>query len=174
MLSPDFHIALPIILTIMLTIALAWDAASFRIPNWINASILIFYPISYLLFDTQADWLMALAGFAVVFGVGYVIFAFNIMGGGDIKMLAVCGLWIEWSYALFEYVLGVALIGGLISLALIVGRPTVAYIASKCKEGTTIPRVLSYGEPVPFGIAIGSAFIIMMWGDMIPALRYAG
>ncbi len=174
MLSPEFHIILPITLTILMSIALLWDAASFRIPNWVNGLILLLYPISYILFDTQADWLMALAGFGAVFAIGYVIFVFNIMGGGDVKMLAVCGLWLEFSMALAHFIIGVALLGGVLSILLILGRPSVAFAASRMKKQPQIPRVLSYGEPIPYGIAIGLTFIIMTWKDLIPALRYAG
>ena len=96
------------------------------------------------------------------------------MGGGDVKMLAVCGLWLEWSMALVHFILGVAILGGILSLLLLAGRPTIAFLASRLKNTPKIPRVLSYGEPIPYGIAIGATFIIMTWKDLIPSLHYAG
>lgn len=169
MLGHDANLILMIYLTLFMVVAMVSDAYCFKIPNWLNGALLLSYPVAYVLFQTQMDWLMGLAGFAAVFALGYVIFVFKIMGGGDVKLFAVCGLWIGWSSALVDFILFAMLLGGPLTLLLLAARPVAAYYYARYgREGTDIPRVLSYGEPVPYGIAIGAAFIIMLWAEKLP------
>lgn len=164
---------LAIILTIIMATAMLWDVASFRIPNWLNGGLLLFYPVAYFLFDHQMDWLMALAGFGAVFALGYVIFAFKVMGGGDVKLFAVCGLWIGWGQPLLEFVLFACLLGGPLTLILMGARLVSAYVMGRYTDGSRdIPRVLSYGEPMPYGLAIGGAFMIMLWLQLFPMIYH--
>ncbi len=160
---------LPTILTFLLLTAIITDIKSFRIPNWLNLILLILYPIALIVFDTAMQWQYGLLGFTAIFAVGYVLFIFNIAGGGDVKLLAVLGLWIGWGQSLVTFILFMAIAGGLFTLLLISLRKSAPYIAGKLKGmDATIPRVLSYGEPVPYAVAIGVVFIYMLWAKQLP------
>lgn len=160
---------LPILLTGFMLAAMLWDATSFTIPNKLNAALLICYPIAYVLLDTNMDIIDGLVGFAIVFIAGYIIFVLRVMGGGDVKLLAVCALWIGVGTPLWTFLLLAGVLGGPLTIILLVARPMAAYMVSRYgKEGANIPRIFSYGEPVPYGLAIGASFIILLWKGYFP------
>jgi prepilin peptidase CpaA len=157
-------------LTLLVMIAMVTDIVSYRIPNWVNAALLLLYPIAYLALPSGAfSWTNALLGFGIVFVIGYIIFSLRIMGGGDIKMLAALGLWIGFSRPLLDFFLLVAIFGGVLTVALLSLRKIAPYIMIKLRgDDATIPQVLSYNEPLPYGVAIGLAFLWMMWRGAFP------
>lgn len=74
------------------------DYASLQIPNWLNgliaASIMPFVLLSGMPVEIFA-WHVAAA--IVTFLVGLVLFFMRLIGGGDVKMLAACALWVGWA-----------------------------------------------------------------------------
>lgn len=78
-------------------------------------------------------------------------------------------LWVGWAHA-FEYLVGVGVLGGLLALLLLIIRPVVVFGCSRLKHPPTIPKLLTLGEPVPYGVAIAGAFLYMLWVGMLPGL----
>lgn len=146
---------------LLLLVALALDTAKYIIPNWLVLTVAGLYPVFVLLSPEKPDWLIALAVGAGMFVAGFAIYAFKMMGGGDVKLLAALSLWTGKTSTL-EFVTITAVYGGLLALALIVGRKFVPWLYTKMPEGSKIPRVLTIGEPLPYGIAIAFAFITLM------------
>ncbi len=165
----DISLLLPILLTFLVMVAMVTDATSFRIPNWVNGVLLVFYPIALLVVDTQMEWSSGLLAFAVVFAIGYGMFVFRLAGGGDIKMLSVLALWVGWGQVLVTFVLVMAILGGVLTLVLLVARQLMPLIVLRLTDGKgAIPRVLTQGEPLPYGLAIGVAFLWMLWTGQLP------
>lgn len=161
-----------LMLSALLAIAMLTDAARFIIPNWLNGLIALLFPVFLFMVPEAKDveYLNALYGFAILFGVGYVLFIFNIMGGGDIKMFSVLALWIGFGEPLLEFVLFTAVLGGLMTLVLLFGRLVAAFVGSRLPSSPDIPRVLSFGEPIPYGIAIAWGFLIVLWSGRLPGM----
>ncbi|MFO1186059.1 MAG: prepilin peptidase [Alphaproteobacteria bacterium] len=139
--------------------AAAYDLSSFRIPNWIPAALAAMYlPTALMAELTVVDiaWGLALMlGFLIV---GMAMFAMRWFGGGDAKLLAAAAPWVGIAHAL-DYVIGVALIGGLLVLALMMFRkmPLPAVAA----ERPWILRLHSSEEGVPYGVALAAAGVIL-------------
>ncbi|MDE3037615.1 MAG: prepilin peptidase [Pseudomonadota bacterium] len=150
-------------------LAVIWfDATRYLIPNWLVGSLLIIYPLAvYDMGHGAVDWKMALVGMAVVFAVGYFVFAMKWMGGGDIKLLAVCALWVGWRN-LPEFMAYVTLLGGALSIVVLVLRKALPYVP--WIAGQTLPRILRDHEPVPYGLAIAAGFLLLAAGGKIPAM----
>ena len=105
---------------------------------------------------TPAATLAAIGCAMAVFLVGAVMFSRGLIGGGDVKLLAVAALW-AGADALPPLLLLTALIGGL--LALLFLTPLGARIAARHAETapgrSQEPR--TDRPPLPYGVAIAAA-----------------
>lgn len=139
-------------------LAVLWfDLTRYTIPNWLAGSLLLLYPLAVYMAHTRIDWKMAVLGMVIVFAAGYVIFAMKWMGGGDIKLLTACALWVGFTH-LLEFIFLVAVLGGVLSVLVWGLRKLLLYFPVKY----TIPRILRDGEPVPYGVAIAIGFLWML------------
>ena len=97
----------------------AWtDVTRFIIPNIISLLLVGLYPIHVLLAGLpQAMWILAIGMAVIVFITGFVMFMFNVMGGGDVKLMSAVMLWIGPIYMLpfFAATLAGAMVLALIS-----------------------------------------------------------
>ena len=163
-------IAFFIILTLLMLLVFYFDSTSYTIPNWLNLGVLILYPVFVLASPEPVDWLGGISAFGAFFAVGFAIFALGIMGGGDIKLLSASSLWVGWNAIAIKYIIYIALIGGVLSLLLIVGRPLAFWITGRFFGSDKIPRVFMKGEPVPYGLAIAGIFLYLLWSGELPNL----
>ncbi len=155
-------------LTCLMVMVIYLDGTRYIIPNWLNGSIALLYVAMVVLYPQDIDWLRALIGAAIVLVLGYIIFLLRWMGGGDIKLFTVNALWV--GHALLpEYVILVGLIGGAMSLAVLVARRWAPAVYAR-KEGRIPPRILQVDEPLPYGLAISSAFLYFLWTAQIPGI----
>jgi prepilin peptidase CpaA len=145
------------------------DVQSYRIPNKVNGAMLLLFVVTRAAFIMDLPVQDSLLAFAVTFAVGYFIFIFKIMGGGDVKMLSVLVLWVGWGEPFLSYILMVAFIGGVATIALVIGRIVAPFIALKLgRDASVIPKLFTQGAPVPYGIAIGCVFLWMLWNGNFP------
>jgi len=159
------------ILLVLLMLAVCWwDATRFTIPNWLVAAVLALYAAYFYFSPTPIDWQMSLgiAGLAFVLGLG--LFAGNIMGGGDVKLLTVCCLW-AGKEAILPYILVTALIGGALSIFMLAGRPIAAFIWLKMFKRKKLPRLLESGEPIPYGLAIAGGILLLLFQNKLSGIH---
>jgi len=159
------------IFPIALLIAAASDIARFEIPNWVSIVLTIGYFVTALLGGVPFTELALHAGAgAAVFMAGAVLFYFGAFGGGDVKLMAACAVWIGW-HDLLSFLLIVGLAGGVVTLMLVVsrllyriGRKNYASAsdeaASDEKATSWYARLLSPERGVPYGVAIGLAGLL--------------
>ncbi len=79
------------------------------------------------------------------------------LGGGDVKLLAACGLWFNLSSG-WKMLVAVAIAGGLIAILLIsirpaIGKPTASWIVLRPRGG------IPYGIAIALGTATLAAFL---------------
>ena len=152
-------------ITVMIT-----DFTRFIIPNKLNLLILVLYPAMLLCVGGRPEWYYDLLIFLATFIFGYLIL-FRFMGGGDIKLLAVCSIYVGKT-AFLPFAMGVALWGGALALALLATREIVPYIYMKLgKNPESIPRVFTAGQPAPYGLAIAASFLCLLWWGEIAGLK---
>lgn len=98
-------------------------------------------------------------GFAILI-VGFILFALNVLGGGDAKFTAVLAVWMGWPI-IAQYLFLASILGGVLTL-LIYGFRQVPIPANFLKMNF-ISRLYSKDEGVPYGIALGSAGLVMIY-----------
>ncbi len=170
-MNSEIAILFPVLLTILNVWAVANDAYCYRIPNMVNLSIILLYPLALMISDAPLNWQNALLAFSIVFGIGFMLFVANIMGGGDVKMLASLALWVEYGKVLLDFCLIMSILGGVLTLVLLIARKYAPYVALKTSR-RTIPQLFSHGEPVPYGIAIGAAFLWLLWAGKLTIYQH--
>ena len=139
-----------------------WAAASdmlrMRISNGLILYMLMGVTITCAV--SQPTWAVLAAHVAVglaILGGGLVLFDRGWMGGGDVKLLAVTGLWLGPAATPALLIL-TALAGGVLTLAMIVARALGAH-------GLAGGRIAALSDPmdrVPYGIAIAAAAIAVV------------
>ena len=158
-----------LMLSALMLLVVALDASKYLIPNWLVGMVLALYPVFVLMAPVPVDWPGALLVFGAFFVVGIIIFALRWVGGGDVKLLMALSLWVGTT-AWMEFLLLVAILGGALAVALMVGRPCYAFLLSKLKNPPGIPKILTVGAPLPYGLAIAAAFLWLLWGGKLPGL----
>lgn len=160
------------ILTCFMLAVIYFDLTRYIIPNWMVGVLLVLYPVMLFTVPVPPDWMQALWIGLGAFAIGFIIFSLRLMGGGDVKLLTVCCVWIGLPH-LIHFIMYTALLGGVLSLALLLLRPAAAWSFARMKHPPAIPRLLTIGEPVPYGIAIALAFLFILWVMGVPGLPAA-
>ena len=80
------------VLTLVVLAAIT-DLRERRIPNWLNAGIAALYPGYLLLSPVPVAWPTALALSLLVGLIGLALFAREMVGGGDVKLITALSLW---------------------------------------------------------------------------------
>ncbi len=144
-----------VVFPLCLAVAACSDFLTMRIPNRASAillaSFLVVAPLSGLDLTQIA---LHLAAGLIVFSVCFALFAFNIMGGGDAKLLTASAVWFGLTFSLFEFLVLVSFLGGVLTLALLSLR---AHTNTILASGLPVPGHLMLEKKVPYGIAIGVA-----------------
>jgi prepilin peptidase CpaA len=139
-------------LGMLLAAAAVSDARRFIIPNWLCGAVAAL-SLPYWLGAGGALWpgyAFQIGLAAAVFAALAALFAFGLMGGGDVKLLAALALWLPVQ-RFVEMMIVVAVAGGLLTLGLLIahrlrrrsGRPEIPY-------GLAIVAgaALTLGEPI--------------------------
>lgn len=103
-------------LVALLALAAVIDVRERRIPNWLTGGVAALYPLYVLASPTPIAWLAALAVAGAVFLTGLVLFARQLIGGGDVKLIAALTLWTGLDH-LMLFALVTSLAGGGLALA---------------------------------------------------------
>ncbi len=158
--------------SLLLCAAAAFDTWKFIIPNAITVALMVLFIVTALLLPIEMnlmEWLSHVGAAAAMLIGGAILFAFNKMGGGDVKLLTAVAFWAGFDH-LAALLLYVALVGGALAIILIVLRRLILSLrtASTGLGKIKIPRVLLEGEAVPYGLAIAPTAIYL--GTQLPHL----
>jgi len=154
---------------LVLTAAVS-DATSFTIPNWISLALLALFPVAALAVGVPLPTMglhLALGAGALVIGAG--MFAMGWMGGGDAKLIAAAALWLGPA-ALLNFVLGTAITGGGLAMALLLLRSP-AFRPMVALGPRWVNRLADADQGIPYGVAIAAgtlaAFSISPFGAFL-------
>ena len=144
--------AIFVILPLCLAMAAFSDLFTMTIPNRVSliliVSFLVLAPLS------GVGWEMIglhLAAATIIFCACFALFAFNVMGGGDAKLLSATALWFGLNESLTFLMVDVAVIGGLITLLILLVRAQSNTILA---IGLPVPNSVLLAKKIPYGIAI--------------------
>ena len=110
-----------------LLIAAVNDIYEFKIPNWISLLLVVTFLLAGMAIG--APFSLILEGVMLGFGVlvvGFLLFARNIIGGGDAKLLAATSAWIGFS-GLSTFLVSTAMAGAGLAIFLMLFRKTPAF-----------------------------------------------
>ena len=139
-------------------IAALRDTTTMTIPNWLCATgLATFAPAAGIAHLNLGEIGLCIGVGLACLGVGIGMFAAGWIGGGDAKLMAVCGLWLGWG-PLGPFLISTALGGGVFTLLLVWGRAVAAPIANM--GPSWLSRLLKPGGDVPYGVAIAIGALI--------------
>lgn len=136
------------------------DFLTYKIPNWISLALIGVFAGAVLL----SGMAFSLAGFHVLTGalaltLGFALFAFNLIGGGDAKFFAAGALWMGPA-GFLDYMFAFALAGGVLAAAVLALRrlPQPAFTA---RIGFLNALWTPKGG-IPYGVALGLGALIAL------------
>jgi len=143
----------------LMTFAGCMDLVTMTIPNKVSIALVVVFLIAAAIVK------MPLETFAMHVAVGFGmlvicmgLFATNILGGGDAKLLPAAALWVGFDH-LFGYMFWVALLGGALSILLLFYRANLppTWLLGRAWA----MRLHSKKTGIPYGIAIGGAGLLV-------------
>lgn len=130
------------------------DMLSMTIANRVSlllaGSFLVIAPL------TGMDWTvygMHIAAGALVLTVTFGLFAIGGMGGGDAKLLAATAIWMGWGLPLVSYILMTGVVGGLLTLAIVLFRGSA--MSTLAGNNVFLRHLAEPKGGIPYGIALG-------------------
>ena len=142
----------------MLTAA-AKDATSMTIPNWISLAVIagffIVIPFVWQGLDTFITHLLVGLSF---FSVGFAMFAFGWLGGGDAKLMAATALWWQWDEAVI-YIFYTTMLGGALAILLVFGR---RFIPSSVLTADWAHHLFKDEKKMPYGLALAGGALLTL------------
>lgn len=148
MLGDYFRLALICALAALLIAAAITDLRARIISNRLNLAVALLAPVWWLACGLE-PWpgiaVQLLVG-GVVFALFTAMFAFGMMGGGDVKLLGALALWFPWQ-AVVSLIVLMALLGGVVTLVTVIHH--------------RMSRRLGQPE-IPYGVAISLAALWLL------------
>ena len=148
---------------VLFAAVLVWGATSdllwLRIPNWVVVTIAALYPIYVLSAAQPVAWQGALVLAGLVFAIGFAMYSFRLLGGGDVKLLAAVALW-AGPLQITAFMLSTAIIGGL--LAIVATTPLrllLPYMAAATGVDADVRQLMKLQIPYGVAIAAGGLFV---------------
>lgn len=157
--------------TLLLLVAAMTDIWKFIIPNLVSVALLALFVALALLQPFPINWWSHLGAGAAFFAIGLLLYRFNFLGAGDVKLITALAVWAGFDHV-FDMLLAIALCGGALAILLIVIRKLVFsfVLLAPSPDRQSMPRVLLQGEPVPYGVGIAVGGIWL--GTKLPLLGY--
>lgn len=162
--------AITVIFPLCLAYAAFSDIFTMTIPN--RVSVILIASFAILAPLTGMGWMVYAMHFAaalLVFSVCFALFGLGVMGGGDAKLLTATALWFGLTMQLFSFLTYVALIGGLLTLVILLARSNMFSVV--VNRVAMISHLTDSKLGVPYGVAIGIAGFICYPAS--PLFQYA-
>ncbi len=140
---------------VLLVGAALFDTWKYIIPNSLSVALAVLFVLVAATSPHEVQWWSHVGAAAIVLGVGIGLYAFDIMGAGDVKLLTAVALWAGLAQ-LPIFLIYIALFGGAVSLLLLLLRRAVVMgvVMLPQAEKIRLPKVLLTGEAVPYGVGI--------------------
>jgi prepilin peptidase CpaA len=117
-----------------------------------------------------ATYGMHFAAGGMMLAITFTLFAMGGLGGGDAKLLTAIAVWCGLSDVLVEYMLYATLLGGLLTVVLVMWRGSfTAQLAGM--HFSFLERLGRHDVGIPYGIALGAAGLIT--APSMPLVKWA-
>lgn len=159
----DLQVLAVVIFAAAMAIAAFEDFRRLVIPNLLPIALCLTWPLYFATHGpTLAGGVGAVGCALAAFFAGAVLFARGWLGGGDVKLLAAATLWAGPSGTPALLML-TGVLGGVLALFLLLPFGSQLATAGRIMLGQTSPTTeRGFGMPVPYGIAIAGAGLIVV------------
>ncbi len=142
-----------------------WAAVSDMLSMTIANRIPVILVASFVAFALLAGMEWSALGIHLAVGIAMLaltfgMFAAGAMGGGDAKLIAATSLWFGLSLPLAQYLVWSALIGGLLTVVLVLYR--VSPLGPATAHVPALRYVADREKGIPYGIALGIAGLLVL------------
>ncbi len=155
---PSIAVLLLMIFPVAMAFAAANDLFTMRIPNVIPIALLANFVgvalITRMPLDVVGTHVLIACG---VLAATFALFAFNLLGGGDAKLIAAGAIWVGAAH-IVEYLVFITFFGGLLSLAILAYR--MIPVAALPLPAWAL-RLHTHKGPIPYGIAIAAGALMV-------------
>jgi len=164
---------IPLLFCLIFPVCLLWaavsDLRSMTIPNRLSLILILgFFPAALLL-GLPLMTILQHMGIGLAFLVlGFTLFAFKFLGGGDAKLIAATALWfpLDGSLVFLAYT---ALLGGAFTLLLLLARQFLQIYTPTMP--VWLQTLLKPKGDLPYGVAIcAGGLLSMSHSDLYPIL----
>lgn len=157
--------ALLLLFPALMAYAAASDLLTMTIPNRISVALVAGFAFLALWVGLGPwQWLGHCAAGAATLVVTFLFFAFGWMGGGDAKLAAATALWFGLE-GLGDYVVTASIVGGLLTLALLVARRVA--LPGFMLHWPWAVRLHDRRTGIPYGIALAAAALVVLPGSAL-------
>lgn len=145
-----------VILPLCLAMAAFTDILTMKIPNRVSVVLaLSFFAVAPFSGMDLVTFGWSVAAALTVFAGCFALFALNVMGGGDAKILSAAALWYGFNNDLVAFLALTGLFGGGLALVVLFIRANQDILLA-----TSIPIPMHFFKQragIPYGVAIGAA-----------------
>lgn len=154
-----FEIGVFLLFPLVMIVAAVSDLYSMTISNRLTVGFAVaFLGVAlYCGIGLEQIALHISAGFAMLI-LGFALFSFGWIGGGDAKLFAATAVWLGWS-PLLEYAVYASLFGGALTLAIVVARnfPMPEFL----QRQTWAARLHNAKQGIPYGAALAASGLMI-------------
>ncbi len=140
-------------LFLLLLLAALEDLWRLQIEDWLSGGVALGALLAVAIDGPAVGLWQNLLLFALVLGIGTLLFTRGWMGGGDVKLLAACALWFDLGQG-WKMLVAVAIAGGLESLLVMLLR-LLPWPEPLRRRILWLQR----GEALPYGVAIAAGMV---------------
>ncbi len=153
------EIAALLVFPLLMAFAASSDLLTMTISNRVSLALFAGFIAMGLALGLPWDvMLMQLSCGLVVLAIGFGLFCFGWIGGGDAKLAAATAVWMGWS-RLLDYGLTASVFGGILTLAILQVRRWPLPLWANATPW--IARLHDKATGVPYGIALACAGLII-------------
>ena len=150
-----------LIFVALLLLAALQDLVQLKISNVLCGALLLLVVVVAVTVGLTASGWQNLAAFVAVLGIGTWLFSRELIGGGDVKLLAVTVPWFDLA-GQFRLLVAIAICGGLLALLIIVARKIPLRPTVRPRIATLQPKA---GIPYGVAIAAGAILTVLLMSD---------
>ncbi len=178
MTEPALNIAMAIGLLALLAWAVVTDLRARIIPNTVSVLVIGLYALRTAIDWPNATPLADLAVAAAVLTIGFILFARNCIGGGDVKLITALALWAGPQH-MMAMAFVISLTGGVIAAGMLLSamatRPQAAGDGpgDRNDAATAVPLMR---RPVPYAVAIaaGGLYLTLQHPAILASAGFGG
>lgn len=151
-------VLIPLLFFGIMAAAAVSDLVSYRIPNILPLLLVVIFLVYVPTLPVPwPDTLSHLGAGLAMLAIGWALFAFGLLGGGDAKLFAAISLWMGWG-GLANYLIIFSICGGILALLLLLFRrlPLPGWFSAP----PWIAALHDKNQGVPYGIALAAGAII--------------